>query len=96
MSAAIVCAATELLVTLNVLLVLPAGIVTDAGMFTIVLLLCKLTTTPAAPAASLRVTVPVDTVPFELAPMTVEGESVKDVNRGTTSNIAFGVELPVL
>jgi hypothetical protein len=64
----------------NVLLVLPAGMVTDAGSVTMeVLLLASEIAAPPAGAAGLIVTVPVDCVPFVKAPMTEVGDRVSAV-----------------
>jgi len=63
-------AVTGLVVTVNVALLLPAGIITEPGTWaTLVLLLVMLTATPDGGAAPFRVKVAVDDVP----PFTVLG-----------------------
>lgn len=60
---AVVAAATGLVVTAKVALVLPCGIVTDAGTLTAGLLLDKVTTVPPVGAAPFIVTLPVGEAP---------------------------------
>jgi hypothetical protein len=63
-------AATPLVVIVNVVLVLPAGIVMLGGTWAaVVLLLCSVTVAPPVGAAPFRVTVPVEAAP----PTTVPG-----------------------
>jgi len=71
---AVVVAVTVCVVTLNVLLVAPAGTVTLLGTVATLLLLLSDTTTPPEGAAPDRVAVPVDKLP----PVTLVGFSVRD------------------
>jgi|SRR5882672_1326127 len=72
-------AVTATVVTVNVALVPPAGMVTLAGtVATIVLLLMRETMAPAVRAGPLSVTVPVEGDP----PMTLVGLSVSEVRVG--------------
>jgi hypothetical protein len=70
----VVDAATGLVVTVNVVLVVPSGIVTVAGTFTDASLLEKETTAPPVGAGPFIVTVPVD----ELPPVKSAGLSATD------------------
>jgi hypothetical protein len=70
--------ATDVVVTVNVSLVCPAGTVTLAGTVAAVALLESETTEPPSAAAPLRVTVPVE----ELPPATLVGLRLSDDNVG--------------
>ena len=86
----VVVVTTELVVTANVVDVLPAGTVTLAGTPAAdVLLLERVTATPPAGAAPLRVTVPVEGLP----PVTVVGfrETKDRVTAGVTVKAAVRV-----
>jgi hypothetical protein len=73
---------TVRVVTVKVALVFPAATVTFAGtVATVVALLERVTTVPAAGAGPLRVTVPVDGVP----PFTVVGFNVKELTVGAVT-----------
>jgi hypothetical protein len=73
---------TALVVTVNVVLEAPAGIVADVGTWaTEVLPLVRATTAPAGGAAPLSVSVAVDCPP----PVTVLGFKVSDVNAATVT-----------
>ncbi len=82
--------ATGCVVTVNVLLVLPAATVTLAGtVATAVLLLDSVTTAPPLGAAALRVTVPVEELPpTAVAGLTVTEESVAEAAGGFTPSAA--------
>lgn len=69
----------------------PAGTVTFAGTGAIALLLAKVTTAPPAGAGSLKVTVPVATLP----PSRIDGDALIDRIAGTrnTLSTAFRVVL---
>jgi hypothetical protein len=73
---------TVLVVTVNVVLETPAGIVADVGTWaTEVLLLVRATTAPAGGAAPFSVSVAVDRAP----PVTVLGFKVSDVKAATVT-----------
>ncbi len=73
--AAVVTAATGLVVTVNVVDVDPAGMVTDVGTTALALLEASVTTVPPVGAVRLTVIVAVDEVP----PVTLPGENVRAV-----------------
>jgi hypothetical protein len=75
---AVVFAATARVLMVNVALVAPAGIVTEAGTVAEPLLLVKATLNPPVGAAEAIVAVPVDEVP----PTTVVGETVIELRLG--------------
>ena len=86
----VVVVTTELVVTANVVDMLPVGTVTLAGTAAAdVLLLERVTATPPAGAAPLRVTVPVEGLP----PVTLVGfrETEDRVTAGVTVNAAVRV-----
>ena len=86
----VVVVTTELVVTANVIDVLPAGIVTLAGTWAAVaLLLERITVAPPDGAAPFRVTVPVEL----LSPVTAVGFSVTEdrVTAGFTVRVAVRV-----
>jgi hypothetical protein len=88
----VVAVETQLVVTGKVLLVCPAGTVTDAGTTARPELLLNPTIIPPAGAGPLSSTVPVDWVPFVLPPTTVGGLSVSEFKAGR-SVIAADCEL---
>jgi hypothetical protein len=78
----VVVAVTWVVVTVNVVLLVPAGMVTDAGTWAaVVLLLVVVTSAPDGGAAPFRVSVAVEGVP----PVTVVGFSVRDVREATVT-----------
>ena len=80
-----VTAVTAWLVAVNVAVVAPAGIVTDAGTFAaLVLLLLRPATMPPAGAAVARVTVPMLVAP----PVTVAGFIASPASHGFTPSVA--------
>jgi hypothetical protein len=95
MTVAVTLLEPEEVVTLKVADVCPAGTVTDAGTCTCELLLCRLTVTPPAGAAAVRVTVPVRPAP----PVTELAENATlatqtDGAGGFTVSVADALELP--
>jgi hypothetical protein len=76
----VVLAVTGAVVTVNVMLLFPTGMVTDAGTWAaVVLLLVIVTTAPEGGAAPFRVKVAVEEVP----PVTVVGFNAREVNEAT-------------
>jgi hypothetical protein len=76
----VVLAVTGLVVTVNVMLLLPDGMVTCAGTrAAVVLLLAVVTTTPDGGAAPFRVNVAVEEVP----PVTVLGLNTRELSAAT-------------
>jgi hypothetical protein len=84
---------TELVLTVNVALVAPAGMFTLAGtVATAVLLLVSVTTAPDPDAAAFSVTGPWDVVP----PTTLVGLSVNELTTGAavTERVIVSVDPP--
>ena len=78
----VVLAETGAVVTVNVVLLVPAGMVTDAGTWAaVVLLLVIVTTAPDGGAAPFKVRVAVEEVP----PVTVVGFSAREVKEATVT-----------
>lgn len=84
------CAATAVVVTVNVAVVAPLGTVTDVGTVATMLLELSVTVVPVDPAGPLNVTVPVD----EFPPTTAVGDKLTEFNDTTVTVIVWFSVVP--